>query len=103
MPGLAIVRAEGRPQVSANPDLRYRMAALASVGAAVALWLAASFADLLDPNKLPPVQALAEAVSDLVQNGYSGRSFWATSQRPCTFCWAERSWWRGAASFDGAP
>ena len=27
--------------------------------------------------KLPPVQALAEAVADLVQNGYSGRSFWA--------------------------
>ena len=60
-----------------NPESRYRLAARASVGLALAAWLVASFAGLLDPNKLPPVQALVEAVSDLVQNGYSGNSFWA--------------------------
>ena len=63
--------------MAADPSVRYRTATLVSVGLALAAWLAASFAGLLDPNKLPPVQALAEAVGDLVQNGYSGRSFWA--------------------------
>jgi len=55
----------------------YRAISLATVGAALLVWITASFAGALDPNKFPPVQALWVALTDLVNNGYSGRSFHA--------------------------
>lgn len=54
---------------------RLRWISAASVGTAVAIWVAASLAGMLDPNKLPPVQALWQALAELLTRGYSGNSF----------------------------
>jgi len=56
---------------------RYRLISIASVGLALGIWIVASVAGWLDPNKLPPVQALWEALVELLRHGYSGRSLLA--------------------------
>ncbi|MEO8202911.1 MAG: ABC transporter permease [Betaproteobacteria bacterium] len=55
---------------------RYRMISVAAVAAALAAWLAASFAGVLDPNKLPPAQVLWETLTDLLDKGYASAPFW---------------------------
>lgn len=59
--------------LSAN---RYRLISAAAVTAAIAAWLAASFAGVLDPNKLPPAQVLWETLADLLDKGYASAPFW---------------------------
>ncbi len=53
----------------------YSIISIASVAAALSVWIIASYLDQLDANKFPPVQALWTALVDLVKNGYSGRPF----------------------------
>lgn len=54
----------------------YKAISIASVAAALLLWIGASVTGSLDANKFPPVQALWAALSDLLLNGYSGRPFY---------------------------
>jgi ABC-type nitrate/sulfonate/bicarbonate transport system permease component len=55
---------------------RYRLISIASVGAALAAWVLASFLLKLDPNKLPPVQTLLRTLWELVAHGYAGKPFY---------------------------
>jgi NitT/TauT family transport system permease protein len=54
----------------------YRLISLVSIGAALTAWLTASFAGVLDPNRLPPAQVLWETLTDLLREGYSSTPFW---------------------------
>jgi ABC-type nitrate/sulfonate/bicarbonate transport system permease component len=54
----------------------YRLVSVAAVAVALAAWLAASFAGVLDPNRLPPAQVLWETLTDLLRDGYAGKPFW---------------------------
>lgn len=54
----------------------YRTISVMTVTCALLVWIGASFAGALDPNKFPPVQALWAALADLTLNGYSGRPFY---------------------------
>lgn len=53
----------------------YRAISFTAVALVLGAWIAASTLGKLDANKFPPVQALWAALSDLLANGYSGRSF----------------------------
>jgi NitT/TauT family transport system permease protein len=59
----------------ARRDRHLRWISAATVGAAIAAWLIASFAGALDPNTFPPVQSLWQSLADLLTRGYSGHSF----------------------------
>ncbi len=52
-----------------------RAISFGTVGAVLVVWLLASFAGWLDPNTIPPAQALWRALSELLHQGYSGHSF----------------------------
>jgi NitT/TauT family transport system permease protein len=54
----------------------YRLVSVAAVTLALVAWLVASFAGVLDPNRLPPAQVLWETMNDLLRNGYAARPFW---------------------------
>jgi NitT/TauT family transport system permease protein len=54
----------------------YRLVSVIAVAVALAAWLAASFAGVLDPNRLPPAQVLWETLTDLLRDGYAGKPFW---------------------------
>ncbi len=53
-----------------------RWISVAAVSGVLAIWLAASLAGVLDPNRVPPVQALWQALAELLTRGYSGNPFW---------------------------
>lgn len=57
-----------------RPD-RYTLISVAAVAAVIAAWVAASLAGWLNPDKLPPVQAMADALVELIRNGYGGVPF----------------------------
>jgi|SRR5581483_8182117 len=54
----------------------FRFVSAAAVTLALAAWLAASLAGVLDPNRLPPAQVLWETLRDLLRDGYAARPFW---------------------------
>lgn len=54
---------------------RYKLVSLAAVAAVAAAWVAASFGGWLNPDKLPPIQAMVAALTDLLRNGYGGVPF----------------------------
>lgn len=59
-----------------EPDAqRLRWISFAAVSVVIAIWVIASFAGILEPNRLPPIQALWAALTDLLSQGYSGHSF----------------------------
>ena len=47
-----------------------------SVATVLLVWVACSFTGVLNPDKLPPVQAVAQAFWELVIHGYEGVPFW---------------------------
>lgn len=47
-----------------------------SVATVLLVWVVCSFTGVLNPDKLPPVQAVAQAFRDLVIHGYEGVPFW---------------------------
>jgi NitT/TauT family transport system permease protein len=54
----------------------YRIVSVAVVTLALLLWGALSAAGLLETNTFPPVQAIWEALSELLTRGYSGSPFY---------------------------
>lgn len=53
-----------------------RLISVISVGTVLLVWVACSFTGVLNPNKLPPVQDIAQAFWSLVLHGYEGVPFW---------------------------
>lgn len=54
----------------------YRTVSISVVALALALWGGLSAAGLLETNTFPPVQAIWEALSELLTRGYSGSPFY---------------------------